>query len=296
MAAGRPKGWVIGSVAGIDLRLHPTFLFLVGAAAVGLLGPPVDALLWLLLVFGSVVLHELGHSLVARRRGVVVRDIVLLPIGGMSEFDRLPVSPRAQAAVAAAGPLTSLGIAATAAVLALASGDAVWQPELVGGGVLHDVAWLNLVLGGFNLLPALPLDGGRLLRARFAGRMSADEATVRAARIGRYLAWALIVVGSVADLWLLVIGVFVLVVGQAEAAVAATRLEVGDLLVAELARPPVGVEPGTGLRVHGSDRIGDVLDDLAAEGGATVLDEHQHVVGRLELEDVLARARHVAER
>ena len=296
MAGGRPRGWVIGSVAGIDLRLHPTFLVLVGAASLGLLGPPVDALLWLLLVFGSVVLHELGHSLVARRRGVVVRDIVLLPVGGMSEFDRFPVSPRAQAAVAAAGPLTSLGVAAAAAVLALASGDAVWEPGLVGRGVLHALAWLNLVLGAFNLLPALPLDGGRLLRARFASRLTADEATIRAARIGRYLAWALIVVGSIADLWLLVIGVFVLVVGQAEGAVAAARLEVGDLLVAELARPPVGAERGAALRVHGTDRIGDVLDELAAEGGAAVLDEREHVVGRIELEDVLARARHVGER
>jgi Zn-dependent protease len=277
---------VIAQVAGIDLRLHPTFLVLLVIAASGLFGPPAEALAWLFLVFGSVVVHELAHSLVARRCGVVVRDIVLLPIGGMSEFEHLPASPRAQGAIAAAGPLASFAIAAVAALLALAAGDPVWRTGFLRGGLLHDVALLNVVLGAFNLLPALPLDGGRLLRARFASRLSDDEATVR----------ALIALGALVDFWLLLIGVFVLVVGQAEGKVAAVRLQLGDLSVAELARPVTGAEPLPPLHVHGADRVSEVLESLAAEGRATVLDEREQVVGCVEMEDVMTRLRHTGDR
>jgi Zn-dependent protease len=287
---------VIAQVAGIDLRLHPTFLVLLVVAASGLFGPPAGALAWLFLVFGSVVVHELAHSLVARRCGVVVRDIVLLPIGGMSEFEHLPASPSAQGAIAAAGPLASFAIAAVAALLALAAGEPVWQTGFLRGGLLHDVALLNLVLGAFNLLPALPLDGGRLLRARFASRLGADEATVRAARIGSHLAWGLIALGALVDFWLLVIGVFVLVFGQAEGRVAALRLQLGDLPVSELARPVTAAVPRPALEVHASDRVSEVLEGLAAEGRATVLDEGEEVVGYVEMDDVLTRLRRSGDR
>jgi Zn-dependent protease len=292
----RPRGWVVARVAGIDLRLHPSLLVLLIAAGSGLFGSRPEALAWLLVVFGSVVIHELAHSLVARRRGVVVRDIVLLPIGGMSEFEHLPSSPGAQTAVAAAGPLASFGVGTVAAIFGFAFGDPVWRADVLEGGVLHDIAWLNLALGAFNLLPALPLDGGRLLRARFATRMDADEATVRAGRIGGHLAWALIVLGALVDFWLLLIGAFVLVVGRAESKVAAVRLELGDLRVAELTEP-VGTEgPPAQLRVHGDDRVRDVLDELAAEGRATVLDRSERVVGLIEIEGVLRHVRHLDDR
>ena len=210
----------VGRIAGIPIRVHWTFVLLIGfvvlvdwdagRAAV------VAGLLWIAALFGSVVAHEVSHCLVARRRGATVIDILLLPIGGLSQLEAMPEAPTDELAVAVVGPLTSLGVGAAAMVIGLAAGARVWPPTLFAGSWWARLAWLNLLLGVFNLLPALPMDGGRVLRAALAGRRSKLEATLLASRVARYVAATMIVAGFLYDIWLVVIGFFVLLGANAE--------------------------------------------------------------------------------
>jgi stage IV sporulation protein FB len=210
----------IGRIAGIPVRVHATFLLLVplfAAASSGRDGPgPFAGLWWLVLVFACVVAHELAHSVVARRRGAVVTEILLLPIGGISKMERLPESPADEFAIAIVGPLTSIALAVVAAAGSVLVGQPLLPVDLLDGGFLARLAWLNLILGGFNLLPAFPLDGGRVFRALLERRLDLETATRRAARVGRALAVALAVVGILVDVWLVLIAVFVYFGASAE--------------------------------------------------------------------------------
>src|SRR5208283_3043494 len=139
--------------------------------------------------FGGVVLHELGHALVARRNGVVVRSIILLPIGGvtlMEEMGPRNADPARDIRISVAGPLVNLAIAAVsgAFILAFLPQVKLWnQPFVHAGNLPRPLFWGNLFLGGFNLLPAYPMDGGRILRAMLAERMDYVAATRRAVTI-----------------------------------------------------------------------------------------------------------------
>src|SRR5271157_5987977 len=150
--------WKLGRVAGIDLFLHPTFLLSLLPGMTGNLSP-----LLIVALFGCVVLHELGHALMARRFGIETLDITLYPIGGVARLERMPRAPGAELLIALAGPAVNFGIAALLlAVLAL--GSAVVETSVPVGGFLGELLIANLVLGLFNLLPAFPMDGGRVLR------------------------------------------------------------------------------------------------------------------------------------
>jgi Zn-dependent protease len=201
--------------------MHWTFLVLVilvvwlnissGASTVGL------GLLWIAAVFSSVLVHEYAHCVVARRRGAVVEDILLLPIGGLSQLKKMPERPADEFAIAIIGPLTSLGLAAALAVAGgMAFGAHLWPPTLFAGSWFARLAWLNALLGGFNLLPALPMDGGRVARALLERRHDRLTATRQAARIARILAVVMIVGGIFYDFWLIFIGFFVYLGASAE--------------------------------------------------------------------------------
>jgi Zn-dependent protease len=209
----------IARIWGVDIRLHWTFLALVlliwAASGNGTMGMAAWTL-WLLAVFGSVLLHELAHCVVARRRGAVVEDILLTPIGGMSQLREMPQKAGDELAIAIVGPLASLGIAVVAAMGAILTGARAWPPTLFAGSWYARILWLNALLGAFNLLPALPMDGGRVLRAALARHSDRKTATQRAARVARFVASAMIVVGFFYDLWLVFIGVFLLLGASAE--------------------------------------------------------------------------------
>jgi Zn-dependent protease len=174
--------WKLGRISGIDLYVHSTFLLILlfpGALS----GVPL-----LVLVFGCVLLHELGHALMARRFGITTADITLYPIGGVARLNRIPKAPGAEFLIALAGPAVNFAI-----VLALLAFEVALYgfgvPPLFGGLV----AWLmivNLSLGLFNLIPAFPMDGGRVLRAALSGWLGRVRATSVAATIGRSLALA----------------------------------------------------------------------------------------------------------
>jgi Zn-dependent protease len=188
--------WKIGRFAGIDVFVHATFLlvfFMFPQAFMGGLESVVNVAM-ILAVFGCVVLHEFGHALMARRFGIRTRDITLYPIGGVARLERMPRAPGAELLIALAGPAVNFAIAAALApVVVLGSGE-LGTLALV----LEQLLLVNLVLGLFNLIPAFPMDGGRVLRALLSGWVGRVRATLAAAKVGRILA---VVLGAAAFYW-----------------------------------------------------------------------------------------------
>ncbi len=228
----------VATIWGIPLRVHWSFLVLLALllASYGRdrIADLLVALAWFVAVFASVVVHELAHSVVARRRNLAVRDIILLPIGGVSEILRLRRGSRDELYVSLAGPLASLALAALLLAASLAAGQAPWPPTLATRSLLVRILWANVLLGAFNLLPALPFDGGHVVRALLSRAMAEPRATALAASAGVVIAYVLIVLGVLVDLWLALIGVFVLLGASAERQVAAVRERLGDRRVRDL--------------------------------------------------------------
>lgn len=181
---------------GIPLRVHVTFpLILLVFGVEGLVRGGASEALYavalVLVVFACVVLHEMGHSLQARRYGVTVRDIVLLPIGGMARVEQIPEKPRQEIVMAISGPAVNAGIS----VLILAVMALRHRAIEIEGGFLSDVLLVNIVLSVFNLVPAFPMDGGRILRALMAMRMPYLNATRHATRVGLLIAQVFALIG-----------------------------------------------------------------------------------------------------
>lgn len=196
-------GWSfpIGSVAGTVIRIHVTFLlFLAWIGFAGFArgggGAALASLVYIVLLFLCVLLHEFGHVYAARRYGVQTPDITLLPIGGVARLERIPEEPAQELVVALAGPAVNLAIAA---VLYLAVGASTpaegLQVENPGVGLLQRLLWVNLFLIGFNLIPAFPMDGGRVLRALLASRLGYARGTQIAAGVGQAVAFGLGLLG-----------------------------------------------------------------------------------------------------
>lgn len=210
--------WSLGRVAGIDVRIHATFLILIAWIVAGLfLQPPgagetLDGILLVPAIFGIVVLHELGHALTARRFGVRTLDITLLPIGGVARIDRMPDRPVQELLVALAGPAVNVALAILLFLGFLAAGragDLGRGPQLTTGSFAASLFWINVSLAAFNLLPAFPMDGGRALRAFLAMRMDGVRATQIAARLGHVMAIAFAAVGFFFNPLLVFIALFV---------------------------------------------------------------------------------------
>jgi len=324
------RNWSIpaGKLFGVELRVHLTFFFLLifvwltesashgphsagrGLALVGI-------------IFGCVVLHELGHALVGLQSGVPAKAIILLPIGGVTVFDETqhPVEPGAltwkrDIRIALAGPAVNLIIAFAAGTILLAAAPEIqlWaKPYLYSGNLARSLVWSNLWLGLFNLLPAYPMDGGKVLRALFSRRMDPVRATRRAVTIGQAFATAFMLVGmllsflpstarSTADPaagWLTMIGFFLFIAAQLEersavfqSVLETVRLE--DIMLTDFATlsPADTLEDALEKAVHslqddfpvirGSDMVGvisrqKILQALRAEGNGYV----QSVMNRI---------------
>src|SRR5271165_1367653 len=187
------RSWSIpvGRLFGIEIRIHLTFLFLLifvwsTEAATQDSSAALRVLALVAIVFGSVVLHELGHALVARGSGIPAKGIILLPIGGVTVLDEVHAIPdpinawKRDIRVAVAGPLVNLCIAAVSAmaIVSVVPGFPLMAKPLVHlSALLRSLVWVNVYLGLFNLLPAYPMDGGRALRAMFSRRMDMVQAT-----------------------------------------------------------------------------------------------------------------------
>ena len=231
----------IGTIAGIRVEVHVTFvLFVLWIGLAGLAGSAVNAIanvVLILLVFGCVLLHELGHAFAARRYGIRTRDIILLPIGGVARIQRMPEKPHQEMVVAIAGPLVNVVIAAllglalwTMRIPLVPSEPAGGSPGWAGLGpdpVAGVLVWLfaiNVGMIAFNLIPAFPMDGGRVLRAALAARMPYVRATRIAATIGQGIALIFGVVGLFKGLpMLMFVALFVFLAAGEEQALVRTR-------------------------------------------------------------------------
>ncbi|HYN87049.1 MAG TPA: site-2 protease family protein [Ardenticatenaceae bacterium] len=232
--------WRLGSVRGIDLKIHFTFpLVLLWAAfqwGGGPGGGPGRALYGALLVsilFVCVLLHELGHSLAAMRYGIKVQDITLLPIGGVAQLRAMPDKPRQELVVALAGPAVNVAIVALLFPLVNLVSDGLSRYGLVrlllGTGLSSMIVYIfaaNISLVVFNLIPAFPMDGGRVLRALLAMRLDYNLATRIAVRLGQLLAIGFGLFGLLQNPLLILVALFVFFSAGAEL----RRVAVRDLL------------------------------------------------------------------
>jgi Zn-dependent protease/predicted transcriptional regulator len=229
----------LGTCAGIGVYLHWTFALLIGwiflahLGAGQTLGQALAGVGFILSLFGCVVLHEFGHALTAKRYGVRTRDITLLPIGGVARLERIPEQPMQEFWVAVAGPAVNVVIAAALFVvlLVLDRADQLLTIKWFEGRFLAQLMWVNLFLVGFNLLPAFPMDGGRVLRALLATRMGRRRATALAANIGQAMAIVFGFIGFFYNPFLIFIAIFVYLGAQGEAAHVETQSALEGLRV-----------------------------------------------------------------
>ncbi len=242
----------IGSAWGIPIELHITFILLMVAVFL-LTFPELYFFILILFLFVFVVFHELAHSVVARHYNIKVRKIVLYPIGGVSEIEEIPENPRIEWRMAIVGPLTSFVIggvllAFSQIISVVSTGRPIAPTFAMTGNLTLDLASLNLLLGAFNLIPAFPMDGGRVFRALLAERLKFSDATKYAAFIGRLLGIVMVGIGILYNLWLVIIGIFIYIgaTEEAEQTIVSTtmaRVRVKDVMYPEVA----AVAPETNL-------------------------------------------------
>jgi Zn-dependent protease/CBS domain-containing protein len=274
-------------IAGIQLRIHITFLLLIGWLAFGYYaegGSPaaLGSVFFVALLFLCVVLHEFGHAFAAKAFGINTPDITLLPIGGVARLERMPEEPLQELVIAAAGPAVNVVIALSCFVI---GGSFVYPPTLAYG-LGTALVTVNVLLLLFNLLPAFPMDGGRVLRALLATRLSYARATQVAASIGQGFAFAFGFLGLIWNPFLLFIALFVYIGASQEAALAqmrdvSRRFPVSSAMVREFRSLPI------------SATLQDAVDALLAtsQHDFPVLDENGNVAGVLTRHDLIAALR-----
>ncbi len=198
------KSWRLGRLFGFPVEINLSFLLLLGLVFVWFGG--LTGVLVVSLAFGSVLLHELGHAIVARTLGVHVSGIELGFLGGAAKMVDMPKRPNHEIAIAVAGPVVSLVLAGIGLGL-----GALMQSPLVS-----TIGWINLVLAAFNLIPALPMDGGRILRAVLAKRMSFVRATDVSVTVARVVAVGFGIAGLMGAYQLLILAPFLWLMGSRE--------------------------------------------------------------------------------
>jgi Zn-dependent protease/CBS domain-containing protein len=287
-------GWSIPifRVAGIQLRIHITFLLLIAWLAFGYYaqgGSAVAAsrVIFVLLLFLCVVLHEFGHAFAAKAFGINTPDITLLPIGGVARLERMPEEPVQELVIAVAGPMVNVVIAL--GLLVAGGAQAFANPStstMEGGGLIAQLMTINILLVLFNLLPAFPMDGGRVLRALLATRLSYARATQVAASIGQGFAFVFGFVGLIWNPFLIFIALFVYIGASQEAALAqmkdvSRRFPVSSAMVREFRTLPE------------SATLQEAVDALLAtsQHDFPVVNETGNVAGVLTRHDLIAALR-----
>lgn len=281
---------LIGRVAGIEVRLHVTFLLFLAWIGVSYyyLGGPAAAwqgLLFMVALFGCVLLHEFGHAFAAMAFGIRTPDITLLPIGGVARLQRIPEKPWQELVVAVAGPMVNVVIAAVLIFLLgqRMSMDHLERLNAPGTALLAKLATVNIMLVVFNMIPAFPMDGGRVLRSLLAMALPYSRATQIAATVGQGLAFVLGFVGLFTNPMLIFIAFFVFLGAQQEAAAAQIRDISSNLPVAEaMVTHLVSLPPEA--------RLDDAVEALlrTAQHEFPVLDADGRVLGVLTRDDLIA--------
>lgn len=318
------RSWSIhaGRIFGIDLRIHVSFLYLLGfvwmtdatSAGADALGRGVA---FVFLVLLSVLLHELGHRLAAVHQNRTARPVLLMPLGGVTvqeEPDRAPESPREELAVAMAGPVVNLFLAFVGSAILLGvapESSLALRPLSFTANLPRNFVWINVFLALINLLPAYPLDMGRVVRVVLARRMDPVRATRRAVAIAQAFVMVF-VCGCIWNVWLAIIGLFIFLAAQFEdrhaifhAVLQQVRLE--DVMLTEFCTlsPADTLEDALHKSVHtlqddfpvvrGSDMVGvvsrqKIVDALRASGNGYVQSVMNRVFSPAAAEDTLASA------
>ncbi len=232
----------IGRFADIDVKVHATFLLLLAWVAIShwRAEQSVEAvfggLAFILTLFFCVLLHEFGHALTARRYGVRTRDIILLPIGGVARLERIPDDPRQELWIALAGPAVNFAIAVLlAGWLQITS---AWQPveelSVSGGSFAERLLIVNIFIAVFNLVPAFPMDGGRILRALLGLKLDYSRATQIAASVGQALALVFGFIGLFVNPFLIFIALFVWIGAGQEASMVQMKSALGGIPVRQV--------------------------------------------------------------
>ncbi len=222
----------LGSVSNFVIYVHWTLvamfagIFVLFVARGASISAALLSLLLIALVFGSVILHELGHTFVARHFGIGTKDITMYPIGGVASLLRNPSSAWEEFWIAIAGPLVNLAIAVVIGIFLKGKGMLVPATDLFAmeTSIWTTLMWMNVALALFNLIPAFPMDGGRVLRAGLASTMSYSAATSIATSVGQALAIMFFLAGLVKfNIVMMFIGVFVFAAARQEAALQRDR-------------------------------------------------------------------------
>jgi len=275
-------------VFGIDVEVHISLLILlilliyafsVSPAPYGFAGFPLAERIVLSVMaatglFGSILAHELGHSLVAKRYGVKIRGIVLFIFGGAAMMENLPKKPREELAIAVSGPATSFGIGILSLILSFIPVAEVRAFFLLFG-------YINIILGIFNLIPAFPMDGGRVLRSFLAERKSYAEATRISADIGRILAIFMAIFGIFTNPWLILIALFIYIGATEEEKLVLLENVLGRVSVADVMNTDV-------VTVSPEMRISDVIELILKTKhlGFPVVDDGR-LIGIITLQDII---------
>ena len=279
----------IGRFGGTAVKIHVTFLLLlawIGFSAWQQGGPAAarDSLIFIILIFVCVVLHEFGHILVARRYGIQAPEVTLLPIGGVASLQALPDKPSQEFAIAIAGPAVNFVIAIVLLLL-VGSFDSADLARLDDPRVslLARLADANLFLAIFNLIPAFPMDGGRVLRALLAMKLGRARATRIAASVGQAFAFLLGFLGLFGNPLLIFIAIFVYVAAAGEAQMTAIHELARGLSVAEAMETRFASLPADA-------RLADAVDALlaTAQQEFPVVDGFNKPIGLVTREDIFA--------
>lgn len=283
----------LGRIAGIQVFVHWTFLILIGYIVYANLkqGMGTVDILWsilfILTLFACVTLHELGHALAARRYHIKTSNITLLPIGGVAQLESMPEKPKEELVVALAGPMVNIIIGGLLyPILHLSGGlDDLDVSRFSHHNFLPSLMVVNIWLAVFNMIPAFPMDGGRVLRALLSFKFERHVATRIAASIGQLLAIGFVFVGFFSNPFLIFIGVFIFLGAQGEAQYAQARSLLSGYTVANAVMKQIPALKPTDTVEYASDQL------LASQNKNFLVVDEANVLGTLSRDEIIRALR-----
>ncbi len=309
----------VGTIRGVEVKIHPTFALIAfwiiyqwGVVADGGIRGIVFGTFVVTAVFACVLAHEMGHALVAQRYGLAVHDVTLLPIGGVARIEHGPLTPRTETVIALAGPMVNVVIAGLLSPIVIgvavvtsvsdALGYLIYAEQLSIVGFIIYLWIANIVLALFNLIPAFPMDGGRVLRSQLSARRGRLQGTQTAVVIGQLFALLIAGVGVLSGNFILIlVAVFIVVYAQIESRNVSVESRLRDLPAGVYALWDTGgVAPGATLAwaLRGGPRDLVVTDGHQVVGMLWRRDLLQHLNGShhdLKVRDVMDRQFHAVD-